>query len=188
MRVVSQMKDSELDNAIDRALESYTAGEPDPQFAERIVTAATASRRARMRRRSRLWMNSGARPWALAATATLACLAMAALWMHSERLEVAIVHTNTLRPGETIGPAQAAPNVAVPAEAKVRDTPQTKTVRPRDPAQEAADIAAHRKAGGHAVGTAAGDEQLAAEGVEPILFKPIAMAPIRLGVSGQESQ
>lgn len=180
---MSQMKDSEFDNAIDRALESYTAGEPDPQFAERIVTAAAALRRTRMLGGAQPWMNGGARAWALAAAATLACLAMVVLWMHNERLEVAIVHTNAVRPIEANEPAQAAPNLAAPAAANVREPLRTRTSRQRDPEQETAAIAALNKTSGQAIGTDAGDEQLAAEGVEPIVFKPISMPPIRMGAS-----
>ena len=53
---------------------------------------------------------------------------------------------------------------------------------PNEPEAQAA-IAALNKTSGQAIGTDAGDEQLAAEGVEPIVFKPISMPPIRMGAS-----
>lgn len=168
---MSPMNEFDLDRTIDRALKSYTAGEPKPDFAERIV-AATRSRSAAMR---------NARSWALTVAAALACIAMLTFWMKTQHLEFAIVHTAARHPATSgpVGP-QITQKLRQPAEAKAR---RRETFAPRAPSAVPASGTRIRSAG-----TRVGDEQLAEEGVEPIAFKPIEMTPIRMGASGQESQ
>ena len=171
------MKDSELDGAmeraIDRALESYTAGEPEPDLAERIVAAAKAMRRSRR-------LSGVTRAWTLAAAAALACVAMVTVWMKSEHLEIAVVHTNVARPAaqRQMAPQRASAETRAAVSGETHAAVRTAGAR---------DTKAATKQRAES-GVGAGDEQLAAEGVGPIVFKPIVMAPIRMEAPGQESQ
>jgi hypothetical protein len=177
---VSEMKDAEWDNAINRALESYTAGEPEPGFAERIIVAVKTSRRTRI--------SGNARVWALSAAATLAFIVIVTLWMKSEHLQIAILHINVARPAAASEPVQVPAGKDRLTKVKASGPVERGAIRWRDHAQKVGADAVSHGPGRHADATDAGDEQLAAEGVEPIVFKPIEMAAIRMKAPGQESQ
>jgi hypothetical protein len=200
---VSEMKDSgmnesEMDGAIDRALKSYTAGEPEPNLAERITLAADASWRHSRRRK----MSADVRAWALAAAASVACIALVTLWMKSEHLEVELVHTDlvqtrAVRPAGASEPAQAPTGEDHNARrrtAKLQQGAMKQRDHVQDAAGNAADGAASQATSRRAAradaksGADAESELLVAEGVEPIVFKPIKMAPIRMEAPGQEVQ
>lgn len=181
----SDMKSfDKMDRLINRALESYTAGEPEPGLVDRVLVSVARTRRGRPVR--------VALAWALASAAALGCIATATMWLNWRHLEIAIVHTSASLP---VARAQKTPTIASTSQAK---TPTGKAHAPATSGfsrenlprlqslkrEAAADDGARSKA--NETDTTAEDEQLAAEGVGPIIFKPIVMAPTRLEAPGQE--
>jgi hypothetical protein len=145
------------DNLIDRALDSYTSREPRPGLTERVLSS-----RASAAALNRLRLRSDKPIWALAVAVALLTVAVIPLWFKSPRPFPASVHPpagaaqDSSRATSTF---TALPHPAGNARATVvRHVVQERRTR----ARLASDI---------------DDSAIFA----PIVMKPIAMAPIRIG-------
>jgi hypothetical protein len=140
----------ELDVLLDRALGSYTAGEPRPGFAARIFASTRAARQRRPRTR-RAWAIAVS-GWAVAAAVTILFLRVQPIELviapHSSHSEMARNAPSVLQHSAASAPAVNSPMSPPPVRAAVRVHAQ----RPDQTVE-----------------------------VEPIVFDPISIAPIRIG-------
>ena len=146
-----------LDNLIDRALNSYTSGEPRSGLTERVLSS-----RASVAAVNRLRLGSDKPIWALAVAVALLTVAVIPLWFKSPRPFPAIVHPpagtaqDSSRATSTFTSLpHPAPNARASVIRHVVQVPKTR-VRLASNIDNSAIFA-------------------------PIVIKPIAMAPIRIG-------
>jgi hypothetical protein len=145
------------DNLIDRALDSYTFREPSPGLTERVLSS-----RASVAAVNHLRLRNDKPIWALAVAFALLTVAVIPLWFKSPRPFPAIVHP----PAGTAQDSSRATSTFTPFPHPARNA-RASVVRhvvqePRTRARLASDIDDSAMFG-------------------PIVMKPIAMAPIRIG-------
>jgi len=92
-----------FDLLLDRALTTYTAGEPRPGFAARVLASTSAARYERPR---------AVHAWAIAASGWAVAVAAVILWFRAQPVEIVVGHRS---PAPEM--AQSAPPVLHPAPA-----------------------------------------------------------------------
>jgi len=156
-----------LDNLIDRALDSYTPRGPRPGLSERVLSS-----RSSVAAVNRLWMRTDRPIWALAASVALLAVAVIPLWFKSQQPALVFVQRPGLAAAEpslraeaaSVTPANSAPNARA---AVVRHVAGKSAIKAASDSEPEAQLARMPDT----------DEPLA---FAPIVIKPITMAPIRI--------
>jgi hypothetical protein len=146
-----------LDKLIDRALDSYTPREPRPGLTERVLSS-----QASVEAMNRIGLRTDKPIWALAVAVALLAVALIPLWVKSPRPTVAIVHPPTVTLQDSLR------------------TATTLTALPHPARNARASIAQHVVSETQARARLTSDSNEFAV-FAPIVMKPIAMAPIRIG-------
>ena len=146
-----------LDNLIDRALDSYTPREPRPGLTERVLSSQTS-----MTAVNRLRLRIDKPIWALTAAIALLTMAVIPLWFKSPRPSVAIVHPPPVTVHDSLRAAT------------------TFTAHPHPARNARASVVRHVVRESKARARLASDSDESAV-FAPIVIKPIRMTPIRIG-------
>jgi hypothetical protein len=145
------------DNLIDRALDSYTSREPRPGLTERVLSS-----RSSVAAVNRLRLRSDKSIWALAVAVALLTVAVIPLWFKSPRPFPAIVHSPAGTAQDSSRATSTFTSLPHPARNARASVVRHVVPEPRTRARLASNI----------------DDSAI---FEPIVMKPIAIAPIRIG-------
>ena len=145
------------DNLIDRALDSYTSREPRPGLTERLLSS-----RASVAAVDHLRLRSDKPIWALAVAVALLTVAVIPLWFKSPRPFPAIAHPPASTAQDSSRATSTFKSLPHPAPNARASVVRHVAPAPRTRARLASDIDDSAMFG-------------------PIVMKPIAMAPIRIG-------